>query len=275
MTFNILYLVIPFDIHHIIPCDAVTPYDSVRFTIGPKHTVILCDMEYRIFVPIIDNSKSTDYIRLLNEILRPFDFSVDNTMNEIRDDSYFVTDSSFGLKYRNEKKLELKVRTRVIGNSIEEWFKYKIRQESFSSIQNQVGKILSSLGYSERDLSCLENPTMIKVAKSRKSMSINSYVSLEVCHLTINGTNTSVREWISFCWEGDLSALQSELKSSTLLRQLRHLVSILELLQSVLPVVSGYPLWIKYIDLVQSNDSSDKRETIDEITSKLQVLVNS
>ena len=154
------------------------------------------------YVTINNNTKSiNDSIHIYHD---------DNNI-EKREDSYYVTEPFFGLKYRHGKKLELKIRyknhismidrmnndggdrrTSGVGgcsNGIEIWTKYKFGKKNAHHYKNDILSKLIDCGYDSHDLKSIDphalfNQTM-KIDKSRNRFLIGDML-FEVCHLFIN-----------------------------------------------------------------------------------------
>jgi hypothetical protein len=154
---------------------------------------------------------------------------------EKREDSYYITEPFFGLKYRHGKKLELKIRyknnismidrmndvgdrrTAIPGgvgscsNGIEIWTKYKLGKKNAHHYKNDIISKLLDCGYDSHDLKLIDphalfNQTM-KIDKSRNRFLIGDML-FEVCYLFINDNNSAnIHEHNDNDLQGDLKII--------------------------------------------------------------------
>ena len=155
-------------------------------------------MEWRLFVPIIDESRP-ELQQIYSEIDHLFQQFIPDQEEESRSDSYFVTSHEFGVKYRHGKKLELKVKSKTPSRlGIELWTKSKLGK---SEIDLQIDNVLDHLGrsgYQEEQAkfrSIIQRKKTVEVVKSRKVGLINP-VSVEYCKLSARG-----QRWVSVAVE--------------------------------------------------------------------------
>ncbi len=218
-------------------------------------------MEWRLFVPIIDESRP-ELQQIYSEIDHLFQQFIPDQEEESRSDSYFVTSHEFGVKYRHGKKLELKVKSKTSSSlGIELWTKSKLGK---SEIDLQIDNVLDHLGrsgYQEEQAkfrSIIQRKKTVEVVKSRKVGFINP-VSVEYCKLSARG-----QRWVSVAVESySAEEIARFLSSHDLIHQLFALISRFYAItrpiegreRSVHVVLGGYPFWVQYID--GSHEGSD------------------
>ena len=227
-------------------------------------------MEFRIFLPLIsdvekwNSQKVTEYSESIHNLIQEFQFDRNSTENETRTDNYMISDNHFGLKYRAGKKLELKIRTSV-NNGIEKWIKLKLGKKSINHYKNDILNILSQNNIlNETDSICLDESKLISVRKTRNSY-FHEKLSIEICYLTIIESEESIENvsnsdssWLSICIEGSNEDIQEFIETSKTMKLLNEsLLLASNILKSesihiknrhkFVPIISGYPAWIKSI----------------------------
>ena len=88
-------------------------------------------MEWRIFIPLLNETNSssigfqnfTAYVELQQKALTEI---VNEDLSELRDDTYVIGRSHFGLKARAGNKAELKIRLNCGQFGVENWVKHKL-----------------------------------------------------------------------------------------------------------------------------------------------------
>lgn len=222
-------------------------------------------MEWRIFLPHgIDTSilPSTDARHeKLQACLEMASRDLVSTYTMIpaeeRDDSYIVMDGNCGLKYRNGKKLEIKIKLpleNAIG--VEHWTKYKLKKKEVQKQKQSILALLTEHGYDDRNeeydrriLAC----EFVEIHKKRRKFMMGA-VSLEICQIDIlNSTHhpQAAKSWTSIAVEGDdISSIQGVLSSASF-KMFFQVVS--EVFHEdykhvpIQPIVCGYPFWVQYV----------------------------
>lgn len=226
------------------------------------------------------------YQKLMETFMQ--DLYSNSTRIETRTDTYVNDESSllahYGLKYRSEAKLELKVlRHREIHQHyfVETWMKMKYGKKGLDHHKERILQDISQSPYhtssttsSSESSNLLESTSNVTIKKTRVNLLMGS-VMMEICALE-NEPPPSIasrinRNWISICIEGaDLASLKSYLISSPHLVSMWNMLKYLSDLKNILgtrllcdlvfyPVLGGYPTWIKAIRQQMNADSIDQQ----------------
>lgn len=224
-------------------------------------------MEFRIFLPYCvpsdaewaDIASLGNYEATLERLLA----SCDKSFPEQREDMYLVGGERYGIKCRAGKKLEIKIRLEVYENNIEHFRKVKIGKkgliEGVLHHKDEIMMLLQSDGVLfPTDEALITAQKLVGVQKARNRVPAGDNVQRELCMIT---TNVQDRKWFSISVEGPKDDLKRLLRSPELGRGLpssliwealleaqtlarRHgLLTAAE--RTFLPVVGGYPLWIR------------------------------
>lgn len=201
---------------------------------GPKH-------EFRISFPVLDQSGV--YADALQALMDQGSAAAD-----VRTDSYFVTEAHYGLKHRNGEKLELKVRDREYESGIEFWTKSELASEGIESCKEEIATILCGSGY----------PTLAETLTIRDSVPLTKAVckmefekvKFEVTRIDVEDSGAAVhhKKWVSMVIEGKKSKHVTKfLASEPAAENLRRAIKVTDEVGGVLPVVSGYPLFVRHL----------------------------
>lgn len=225
-------------------------------------------MEFRVFFPVLSlkdirwlsESAIQAYTNALNELDLPTSVG-----SEVRSDQYFITPPFMGLKFRHGENLEMKVRD-YSALGIERWTKAKFGKENPQYYHREISRMLSHFGHNV-DISELAFERQIELQKTRRNAYITNQLAYEACHVTPTpGTVSSLhyptkkfddREWFSIAVEGNHATIKSYISSPNDSARLRSSIRcIRDVLAPVLqeaasngcvPVVSGYPLFVRHI----------------------------
>jgi hypothetical protein len=232
--------------------------------------------EFRIFLPILSDSivsvlgspSLSRYQEIVLTMLQAVE-STDSLLSPIEDrtDIYVVTNNHFGLKYRGEKKLELKIRTgRDESINMETWIKLKIgkKNPSIGNLSSSIPDVLSILSryhvLEASDEYLIQQARLITTKKRRRAIEpLLASVSHEICIIELGddykqlcGVSATSR-WLSVCFEGDPMAVMnfSNIKvHDALFEAMRILHDIassdaaLTREYRIYPVIGGYPTWL-------------------------------
>lgn len=229
-------------------------------------------MEFRLFLPLLcpsDNALLSDEEIVAYEILVGRIQHLNITqVREARRDVYIVGGSHFGIKYRGEETLEIKIRQGGLDAShlfIETW-KKKVYKKGVKivSCKNDILQILASYGHSENsevDKALIEMEIQADVSKVRCATLVGD-VAQEVCYLEIAESSSLVckrnRSWLSVSVEGgNMDEIRDFLSTEFGLRDVWKAMYVLRdaattnrrafLEKGLVPVIGGYPTWIRYI----------------------------
>jgi len=218
-------------------------------------------MEFRIFIPWTVSCSS----------LLTSDFS---DRAEQRVDSYVVTPDHVGIKVRNLKKLEMKVRTKIDELSgIETYVKVKFGKKDISRYTSDILQTLTNMGISDHNelKYCLNNVKYLEISKKRVIIS-DRLCTLEICAVQVGD-----KDWLSIAIEGDdMNDIQNALKESTHEKAIQIKELLKETLQfipsafnedtSFIPFVGGYP---RFIRLVCTGSTNEERRRLLESYSDI------
>lgn len=199
---------------------------------------------------------------------------------ECRSDSYVIGSHYFGLKFRNQSKLELKILvTADSATGIETWRKCSFGKTSIETNKENIMSRLFQCGYTNIALHehILNSPELLVVSKTRKSAAVNDIVN-EFCVLKIQNQKAQHSDWISVCFEADsFTDLQEYVTRNKVAKEfITHIVKASSILSNLItahpsliifqPIICGYPYWIKFI----SNPIND--EIFASILDKFELL---
>ena len=245
-------------------------------------------MEFRVFLPRLlpseDPSVSTllsKYDRALQSLISAFGGEDNRPQPENREDLYLVGGVHFGVKFRSGKKLEVKIRRKKLALNIEHWKKVKLGKKSVAFYKNEILGLIAEEADQQlpEDASLIDAETYVAVQKVRM-MQLTGEVSKEICFISSPKTT---RLWISIAIEGSLEDIQNFLRTNSnpesdvgrILEALRIAAEIAknETLISranpiFLPVVAGYPTWVRLCSL----STSTSRET-NTILSEVELVL--
>jgi hypothetical protein len=165
-------------------------------------------MEFRIFLPRLCEE---DRLWLSDEVYNKYNDALTRTETQLqrftaglwnteeRDDTYIIGMPYYGLKFRNDVKLELKIRSKTT-SMVELWTKSKLGKKTLDFYKNEIIGKLSNAGYTndEEHAARILHPEYFSVTKKRANTEING-VFIEFCTLYSKGSS---RQWISFAAEG-------------------------------------------------------------------------
>jgi hypothetical protein len=224
---------------------------------GPKH-------EFRISFPVLDQSG------VYADALQALIDQGSSAAEQPRTDSYFVTETHFGLKHRNGEKLELKVREKGYERGIEFWTKTELASEGIESCKEEIASILTESGY----------PTFAETLTIRDSVPLTKKVckmefekvKFEVTGIDVGESGTAVhhKKWVSMVIEGKKSKHVTRfLTSEPAAENLRAAIKVTDEVGGVLPVVSGYPLFVRHLagaaTAVEAGELHDTWRTVVDI----------
>lgn len=236
------------------------PFPAVKFKRNKTHS-----MEFRIFFPLpllrdstwLSATAMESYQRTLQHLEQ---FA--RAPTEARTDSYFITYPFLGLKYRHGSKLELKVREPDFRNGMEHWTKTSLGREEASRYREQIVTFLQRHGHGTT-FSDLDFEEQIEIRKVRKNALLSNYAAYEACEIEIPSSqarhsgNILRRKWFSIAIEGDAREIHEVLKSDSHPLQLKQCLNTVQAVlqsarehtaaQEFLPIVSGYPMFVRYI----------------------------
>ncbi len=223
----------------------------------------------------IDETQSPEPIARCRQVIESLVPGADGPHEE-RSDEYILTNEDFGLKFRNGKKLEIKVCTmRDSNHGIERFSKFKLGKKAVEKQVDDICQVLQDHGHTQRQeyVNMLNDPKSIVLTKRRRgAYDYTSNVSIEVCYLEVTeGKKVDVncsRKWISACVEAhDASAIEHFLRSNPLGRALVDSLQQMVDFSDQQPsgewphIISGYPGWIKLLANGGKYDRS-KRPTL-------------
>ena len=213
--------------------------------------------EFRVFIPILSNDvqglltqeELREYSRLQNVVLPILGY--ESSFQDSRNDRYIIGPDYFGLKFRNESKLEIKIRTNrpsLEQCCIESWSKQKVKK----SIAKEEGideimRLLTERGHENtfsQDREFLIQQKSIVVAKHRRNQYLDS-VCVEICSLcdVTQTPSFDALRWYSLCIEGEVTDLLSVLStgpsaSALTATQLSFLVPLLPALEALIQMAT-------------------------------------
>jgi hypothetical protein len=200
---------------------------------GPKH-------EFRISFPVLDQAGV--YADALQALIDQGSTALDD-----RTDSYFVTEAHYGLKHRDGEKLELKVRDKEYQSGIEFWTKTELASEG-ESCKEELASILSASGYP----TVAENLNITDSVPLTKAVCKMEFekVKYEVTRISVEDIDAVVqhKKWVSMVIEGKKSKHVTKfLTSEPAAENLRHAIRVTDEVGEVLPIVSGYPMFVRHL----------------------------
>jgi len=240
--------------------------------------------EFRIFIPRYNNS-TDGKARMFNQFLETYieqitvflsgEISKSSSIQwENRDDSYVVTNKYYcGVKFRNNSKLELKIKQPFDQKSvspmnlyhIDKWNKFKIANKDINHSQRQIENCVSANGYDKDNfLLDFSNPK-INIRKKRISKIINN-VNIELCIISIINSDSLIsKEWISICIESNnCEDIVNIIKSNNLRficeSPLSQYLSLRDESFTVYPIIGGYPHWINYKASIYNNNNRNNSD---------------
>ena len=220
-----------------------------------------------------------EYHNVLSALTALFEKRNDS-LNESREDVYMIGNSHFGAKLRAGKKVEVKIRVRKLDFNIEHWKKVKLGKKSISHYRNDILELIESDADQRLsdDATLIDAGSVIHVRKAR-SIQILHDISKEICFIS---SPDSSRQWISIAVEGALNDIRNFLLAADVESDLglifnalgiaskiakRHIATSTEL-TTFLPVVAGYPTWIRVAS--QVIHAKEMGEILDGVDSFLQ-----
>ena len=209
-------------------------------------------MEFRVFLPW-----SSSFSSLVTSSVSDI---------EQRVDSYVVTPEKIGIKVRNLKKLEMKVRTNIDESSgIETYVKVKFGKKGVGRYIADILQTLANMGISDHEeyKKCLDNVKYIEVDKKREIITVGE-CTIEVCVVRVGDV-----DWLSIAVEGyDRNAIQNVLKESThhraiqikqlLKESLQHISSAFDESTLFIPFIGGYPRFIRHISSLSTYEEKSR-----------------
>lgn len=254
-------------------------------------------MEWRIFFPIFSseqvhslNSTTHGEFQLFVDELESSQFSLTTALfpksifsdlwTECRSDSYVIGSHYFGLKLRNQSKLELKILVSADSTvGVETWRKCSYGKTSIAANKENIMSRLVQGGYANTALHdhILNSPRLLVVSKTRKSAAVNDIFN-EFCVLKIENQEAPHSNWVSICFEADSCAiLQEYITTNKIVKEfIMHLIKASSILSDLVtkhpglfiyqPIICGYPYWIKFV----SNPTHD--ETLASILETFEFL---
>ena len=224
-------------------------------------------MEFRIFLPQLRREELklsplySEYERVLSSLMAAFG-SLNGSIPENREDTYLIGGCHFGVKNRAGKKLEIKIRTAKLNFNVEQWKKVKLGKKTVSHYKDEILDLISQDSDQQlpEDAQYIMAEKFLKVQKSRRTKLLGD-ISKEICHISIPEND---RLWISFAIEGSLDGIHNFLcaraeiyhDSYLLIEALRIAAAIARIDSNFLPVVAGYPTWVR----VASNSLKNEDE---------------
>lgn len=267
-------------------------------------------MEFRIFFPILNinneewlSINQNNYNEYKNKLNLYLDYLHNTNSNSIenRDDTYVITNSFLGIKYRNNKKLEVKIKnSNKMQHGIEKWHKYKLGKKDILHYQNDISNLLIEYNYNdinhERLYQLLTNPKL-QIRKNRKCLDISNNtfiqsITYELCYITIpenqsyyHSYNNINNEWLSIAIEGldDISSIKSFILSNNSMELKDFILSLNQLILSdstnlllankLFPVISGYPMFVYYVSLQDIVPQEVAVDLIDTWNSLINIII--
>lgn len=244
-------------------------------------------MEFRIFFPIPsqndeshfnkNNNELNEYKQVLTSLKQLIDTETINEClgifhnNEVREDSYLIGNNHFGLKYRDQKKMEIKIRTGIHSHlKIESYKKTKLgKKKNLNKYTEEIVDLLKEENQLKDgdEVIITRTPIFLDVMKSRYKVS-DERISMEICILTIKPSllskdsidmNKTSRQYLSIALEGTIENIEEKFYSTNnvnieLFKQaLKFLVrlsnSSLEysLSNGFIPCIAGYPTFVRLV----------------------------
>ena len=251
-------------------------------------------MEFRVFLPQIllteedvTSEMYLEYQRVLTALTALFK-KCDNSLNESREDVYMVGNPHFGVKLRAGKKVEIKIRVRKLDFNVEHWKKVKLGKKSISHYRNDIlGLIEADADQRLPDDATLINTGSIIHVRKARSIQILHDISKEICYVS---SPDSSRQWISVAIEGALNDIQnfllaadSESDLGLIFEALGNASKIAKAhiatstkLSTFLPVVAGYPTWIRVASqVIHAEEMSEILDGVDSFLLKVRRIEDS
>lgn len=260
--------------------------------------------EFRIFLPCINDSSDNwltteqkeNYKNALTKLTSTLNNNDNNEEQEVRDDTYLISQSYFNLKYRDDQKLEMKVRTPNKPIWQEKWSKVKFGKKQMKHYRTDIITYLKDVGHEdEENADYIDNPRYLTVSKSRNltAFEINR-VSVEICYIDVSPTKYTPtkhtkqenfddhikrQKWISISIAGDSTAIEAFVVQYHENEKLWEALSLAQeyyienkdvaFQHGFLPVVSGYSQWIR----VMANKVSTTEGVAEEITRPVEAFL--
>jgi hypothetical protein len=222
-------------------------------------------MEFRVFFP---RTSPDDLHWADRRLLEFFDTTLNALVEEIdglgqnpeqREDAYLIGGPRFGVKYRAGKKLQMKVRVAEHGYCIEEWKKLKFGNTGLREAKRDILKAIANESeLLPGDEAMIDAGKLISVSKARRLEDVPSGTGILTRELCLISTDNSLRQWMSISVEGKLSCIKHYLLSPHTNRavflmyetlyaamKLARLDVALAADNDFLPVVAGYPTWVR------------------------------
>jgi hypothetical protein len=229
--------------------------------------------EFRVFIPLLDfsdqqwisDASKSNYNASLEHLVSIFTSS---EQEPPRRDNYFVGKNYFGLKFRNEGKLELKVKWGPQHPFIERWVKEKYGKKGLAHYKPKILAKLESLGHRDHSMneSILHSDSQVIVEKVRNK-SITDGVITEICRIKVEkdaADGSHLRPyWMSFAIETeniDQLLLFLESQDKKLWESVASCRDIFRSNDSArqysfVPVVAGYPSFVQLVAGAIADDS--------------------
>jgi hypothetical protein len=240
-------------------------------------------MEWRLFYPKLllrdSNAVMEDLMQFYFVAEQVFLQLIPSNELETRTDQYLVSHHQFGIKYRNEEKLEIKIkRPSCMKYGIEPWVKHKLGKKALSLQIDTISELLTQSGYNteiESFQKALRAEKYINATKHRKSKSFGM-VSMEYCQLTLEDDS----EWFSIAIEStDESVIEEAFTQPMIKEFFKSLHATMASLKSrdfheFRPLVCGYPFWIKYVSGhrdFQNEEVAMVKDSLEDIFHLLQL----
>ena len=263
-------------------------------------------MEFRVFLPVLKSRPTCASASLFDKYMNGIHLLIESISRsveiETRTDTYIGGSNSFGLKYRDEKKLELKVKQNVVCSipGVESFVKTKLGKAKLSSAKfvEKVLCELKELGNTDSsNAALLSSPDLAKnccsICKSRIVNEFKEYDLIEeLCRIeNSNDGNANIAFWISVVYEGDLSkffgsSVFVQLPHATIAWECLNIaaqiiqeasVGAQEAYNSIPVLIAGYPTFVNYLLLssaaaqaqAQSNAVTDYTSVGDQLVHQV------
>eukprot|EP01038_Epipyxis_sp_PR26KG_P005337 gene5337-7406_t len=246
-------------------------------------------VEMRIFIPF-PKEEDREWMNPMDKTSYDASFlyllSIHNNNShrcEVRTDDYVCGSAYYGLKVRNGKKLELKVRVNGhdFKSHMETWKKYKLSKKKVHKCKDEILGILVNHGYDDVNLetSVLDKCLFLPVQKSRFCW-MERDISAEICRIQVPISTCHRQEWLSIAIEGTpdkvLEYILYKHHTSNFWNAIKICLNVSKAdldashRTMFIPIVSGYPQWVRL-----TSEQMDSNELITSVLPRSEYFVDS
>lgn len=247
--------------------------------------------ELRIFLPHINDNLDKSWIppdvtRSYRDSLQLVTLAALNgnsTPEPNHEDKYVIGSSNYAVKLKSGKILEVNARKATTPIWMETWIKTKFGKKNLSDHKPEVMDALKSAGHTEVAHDHIDSPKFLSVIKSKNAWKVKD-IAIEVVELSIpvrsdNCVEVKRTKWLSIAVQGEHKAIEEFILHSHSAKDLWKCFTIAKRIYSqnptqalstdFVPVVSGYPLWLRLCaNLV------DQQEAEKEVIPNMEALIH-